>query len=304
MAQDLHINTSSFATATLLCTDSKLQNKANSGFYAIGSNYREWNGTQFVGSLTTCDDFGSATQPLFTDPTVKSFKLSSLILNSGATDGTTDVTSHGFVVARKTNALATNPGSLTKDTAGAIVHTISGGDTGDHFNHVFPGLVRNARYITRSFVQNDIGYSYSLHTETYTLDSTSGEYCYSNTSPLQACSSCESKSWTIFGSTFTNTTIGGNYTRGFAYDKNTSSSSGSACLANSNQKQEFTVYSDVDVNDLTANTELYLDKQKNIPLNNSNGNYKYFGYGTGNDLKVMEITGSGSISSIEFCAQL
>jgi hypothetical protein len=292
-----YINNSKFALATKLTNDDKLQQFADAGYYAIGGNYRQWNGSSFVSSgLETCDDFASTSLPILTSASTSSLSFSSEILSSGDATGGTTVLGHGFVIAHISEVEPVIGGS------GVTNIPFTGGSVGDTFTGTKLNLDLNQIYQIRSYATNNIGTNYSETSNQSTLNSTAGNYCFSTGGALSACTTCESTEWSLVGATGLNGN--GVVGRGFP---NRNSGPGvpvenSACSAPSSATVNFSVFS-AKGDTIAAGTQLFQNVEKTIVLNTNNGLYQWFRYNAGSTGAVaIQVSTSGTIQSVDSCS--
>lgn len=293
---NFHINNPKFALATKLCNDDQLQNLADAGYYAVDGNYREWNGSSFVSvGLETCDDFASTSAPIQTASSTSSLSFSSEILTSGDANGGTTVLGHGFVIC--------DISEPTPQIGGSGVTNISlgSGSVGDVFTGTKLNLDLNQLYKVRSYATNNIGTNYSEVEQMTTLDSTEGNYCYSNQNALTSCTTCESREFVITGSNSANTN--GDPARGFAYRTTGggATQNETSCLADSANSTNFSVFSVKDAQ-IEEGTQLFHDVEKTIVLDNFNGSYTWFRYnGNSTGAISIQINDSGVIIDVRTC---
>jgi len=294
---NFYINHPKFALATKLCNDTALQVLANAGYYAVGGNYRQWNGSSFVSAgLETCDDFASTSLPILTSASTSSLSFESEILTSGDANGGTTVSGHGFVIAHVAAPEPVIGGS------GVTNISLGTGSVGDTFTGTKLNLDLNQVYQVRSYATNNIGTNYSETTNLKTLNSTIGNYCFSNSGALSACTTCESTEWFLVGATGLNgnNVIG----RGFS---NRNSGAGvpvenAACDAPSSDTVNFSAFS-AKGDRLVEGTQLFQNVEKSIVLNTNNGLYTWFRYNPGSTGAVaIQVNTSGVIQSVDSCS--
>lgn len=294
---NFYINNPKFALATKLCNDTALQVLANAGYYAVDGNYRQWNGSSFVSAgLETCDDFASTSLPILTSASTSSLSFSSEILTSGDANGGTTVSGHGFVIA---HIAAPDP---QIGASGVTNISLGSGSVGTVFTGTKSNLDLNQSYKVRSYATNNIGTNYSEVTNLRTLNSTSGNYCFSTAGALSACTTCESREWSIVGANAPNSN--GLTARGFAY-KTTgggATANDTSCHANSANSTNFSVFSVKDAL-LVEGTQLFHDVEKTIVLGNNSGSFPWFKYnGSSTGSISIQINDSGVIIDVYTCS--
>lgn len=294
---DFYINNPKFALATKLCNDAELQVLANPGYYAVDGNYRQWNGSSFVSvGLETCDDFASTSLPILTSASTSSLSFSSEILTSGDANGGTTVLGHGFVIAHIAAPEPVIGGS------GVTNISLGSGSVGTVFTGTKSNLDLNQIYQIRSYATNSVGTNYSESTQVRTLNSTAGNYCFSTAGALSACTTCESREWSIVGANALNSN--GVAARGFAY-KTTGggvTANQTSCHADSASSTNFSVFSAKD-DLIVEGTQLFQDVEKSIVLDNNSGSYPWFRYNAGSTGSIsIQINDSGVIIDVYTCS--